>query len=295
MISRFFRHLRDGASSLKRNSAMSISASSTVAITLFLVAIFIILGVSVQQVTQSVQYRLVIHVKIDNAVTTMTTINDIGKQIEAIDGVRSITFSSKEAELQKFIDENSFYERYKNDNPLNNAYLVTTNSGDILEEVSQQIRLIPGVISTEYGGAGVATLVDALNMIQRVGMVLVLGLSILAVFLISNTIKVTITARRDEIALMRQVGATNGFIRAPFLVEGVLIGALGAIIPILVSVFGYYYIYTESGGHLFAKMFELEPVMPFVLILAGILLGFGMIVGLTGSFISTTKYLRWKR
>ena len=118
---------------------------------------------------------------------------------------------------------------------------------------------------------------------------------ILAIFLIANTIKLTIYARSNEIAIMRDVGATNGFIRAPFVVEGMIIGALGAIIPILFTVFGYIFLYDKLGGVLFSEMFKLTPPHPFVLQLSLILLGIGMVVGLIGSFMSVTKYLRWKR
>lgn len=296
MIKRFFRHIKEGTSSVARNGAMSIASASAVTITLLLVSVFIILAVNVKQVTDSVEYQLTIHVKLDNAVVSQVEIDSIGNQIKNIDGVRTVEFSSKENELQKFIDSDSFYSRYEGENnPLRNAYVVTTTSGDVMQSVSDQIGNIVGVEQSYFGGEGVTMLVNALNAIQQVGFILVIVLSLLAVFLISNTIKVTIYARKDEISLMRTVGATNGFIRAPFLVEGVAIGLLGAAIPIIVSVVGYYFLYVESNGQLFAKMFPLQPIMPFVLYLSLILAAAGMVVGFIGSFISVTKYLRWKR
>ena len=137
--------------------------------------------------------------------------------------------------------------------------------------------------------------VQALNSVRFGGAILVAGLSALAIFLIANTIKLTIYARSNEIAIMRDVGATNGFIRAPFVVEGMIIGALGAIIPILFTIFGYIFIYDKLGGVLFSEMYKMTPPHPFVLQLSLILLGIGMVVGLIGSFMSVTKYLRWKR
>ena len=137
-----------------------------------------------------------------------------------------------------------------------------------------------------------------MNVLDRVRfgvVILVVSLSALAIFLISNTIKLTIQARVKEIAIMRQVGATNGYIRAPFVIEGMIIGALGALIPIFVTIFGYIWIYQETGGFFLTRMFSLMPPHPTVLYIALILLGIGVFVGLIGSFMSVTKYLRWKR
>ncbi|MPN58649.1 Cell division protein FtsX [bioreactor metagenome] len=94
---------------------------------------------------------------------------------------------------------------------------------------------------------------------------------------------------------MRSVGAKNGFIRAPFVVEGIIIGALGSIIPIFATIFGYIYLYAQLGGKLISNIFVLISPHPFVLYISIMLLVVGMLVGLIGSFLSVTKYLRWKR
>lgn len=300
MINRFIRHVKEGVSGVARHAAMSISSASAVTLTLLLVSIFLILTVNLQQITSNVEGSLLIHVKIDNTVVQQTDIDQLKSKISAIDGVTKVTYSSREAELQKQIlaypEQAEIYKMYEGDrNPLRNAFYVETSSGDLIQVVSNEIKNIPGIEKVNYGGEGTALLISALNSIQSGGLILVGFLSILAIFLISNTIKVTIYARKDEITIMRTVGASNGFIRAPFLIEGVIIGLLGATIPIVLSMVGYYYLYDILGGHLFSEMFKLTPVMPFILFLALILAGVGILVGFTGSFISVTKYLRWKR
>ena len=138
-------------------------------------------------------------------------------------------------------------------------------------------------------------LVSVLRTIRYGGLILALALSILAIFLIQNTIKLTILARADEIAIMRNVGATNNFIRSPFVVEGIIIGALGSIVPMVLTYYGYRYLYQFTGGYVITQMFSLIPPDNLIWQVNVALLLIGMIVGLIGSFFSVTKYLRWKR
>ena len=122
-----------------------------------------------------------------------------------------------------------------------------------------------------------------------------LYMEFMSVFLIQNTIKLTIYARQDEISIEQSVGATNGFIRAPFVVEGMVIGVMGALIPIALTVYGYYYAYQFTGGYLISSMFRLVEPMPFVLYLSAGLLAAGVLVGLVGSYFSVSRYLKVKR
>ena len=152
-----------------------------------------------------------------------------------------------------------------------------------------------GIYEVNYGGQSTISIVSAMALIRKVGGVLVLGLSLLAIFLIQNTIKLTITARAREIAIMRNVGATNGFIRSPFLIEGIIIGILGALVPIGLTIWAYYALYQYTGGVLISNMFHLVQPYPFVIYVSAVLLVIGVLVGLIGSYISVTRYLRWKR
>ena len=152
-----------------------------------------------------------------------------------------------------------------------------------------------GVDEVDYGGTSTEMMVRVMNAIRRGGSILVLGLTILAVFLIQNTIKLTIYARQDEITIERSVGATNHFIRSPFVVEGIIIGVMGAIIPIAVTYYGYRYIYQRTGGYIISEVLKLIQPMPMSLYLCVGLLIVGVLVGLIGSYVSVTRYLRWKR
>ena len=151
------------------------------------------------------------------------------------------------------------------------------------------------ILEAAYGGDSVIMLVRAMDGIRIAGGIFVIALSVLAIFLISNTIKSAIYSRNNEISIMRNVGATNGFIKMPFMIEGMVIGMIGAIVPILITLFGYSYLYNALNGVLLISMFKMQPVIPFAIYVSVALLATGMIVGMLGSFFAVNKYLRWKR
>lgn len=300
MINRFFRHIKEGFYGVGRHAAMSISSASAVTITLLLISIFLMLTINMQQMTNNIEDSVKISVIISYDYETKEQIDSIENQIKNITGVKSVTFSSKEEEFDYYLslydeEERTIFEPYKDENPMHNAFYVDVLNGDMIKEISSQIASIEGVDETNYGGDSATMLVDALGTVRTGGFILVLSLSLLAIYLVQNTIKLTIFARSNEIWIMRNVGAKNGYIRAPFVVEGIIIGALGAIIPILLTIFGYIYLYNALNGELLTSIFKLIPPHPFVLYLSLILLCIGMVVGFIGSFFSVTKYLRWKR
>ncbi len=293
------RHIKEGLIGVLRHSAMSISAATAVTITLLLVSMFLLLTLNLQQITRNVEESIQIHVKIANG-TSAETISATQAAIAKLAGVTKVTFSDKDAELDRFIaafgEDGKIFEMYRGeDNPLRDAYLVDVAKNATLDVLAAQIRGYAGIEKVDYGGENTIKLVTFMDSLQNGGLLLVSILSLLAIFLISNTIKITINARSDEIHIMRTLGATNHFIRFPFLIEGILIGLLGSILPILITIFGYHYLFNAMGGVLASNLFLLRPVFPMVYQVSGILTGIAVLVGLLGSFISVTRHLRWKR
>ena len=150
----------------------------------------------------------------------------------------------------------------------------------------------PNVNSATYGGESTENMVQTLQTIQTGGTVFIVGLSVVALFMIANTIKITITARQTEISIMRMVGASNWYIRIPFMLEGMLIGLIGSIIPIIVLIYGYQTIYDYAGGALLSAMLALKEPMPFIRDFSLILAAIGAGVGLIGSFVSIRRFLK---
>lgn len=293
------RHIREGFIGILRHGTMSISAATAVTITLLLVSLFLLLTLNIQQITKNVEESVQIHVKILDTATP-EVIDATKTQIIALPGVRLVTFSDKNAELDRFITsfgaDGKIFDMYRGaNNPLRNAYLVDVQKSAVLDVLATKIQTLTGIEAVNYGGENTLRLVSMMDSISKGGLILVTILSLLAIFLISNTIKITIHARSVEIYIMRTLGATNHFIRFPFLIEGILIGLLGSLLPILITIFGYQYLYTNLDGVLVSNMLILRPVFPMVYQVSGILAGLAVVVGLTGSFISVTRHLRWKR
>lgn len=295
-----FRHFKEAFLGLIRHGAMTVSSASAVAYALLFVGIFIILSINIEQITYSVEESVQIHVKVNEEFNKEEPLGIIFTQISEVVGVLDVEYSSKDEELDKLVatygEDGKIFESYRGvGNPLRAAYLVKTIEGSNIEEIAESIRLITGIEKVSYGGTGTVQLMNMLDYIRTVGYILVVGLSIVAIFLISNTINASICSRINEISIMRTVGAKNGFIRMPYVIEGILIGILGSVFPVLVATLGYIYLYDALGGIFLAQMFVLQSPFPLVYYTAGILVGIAVFVGLIGSFVSVTRYLRWQR
>lgn len=293
------RPIKEGFSGVGRHLAMSISSAIAVTITLIIISLFMIFSFNVQNFTKNIESSMEISVMV--AYDSEDKEDTIKQQIEAIDGVKTVTFSDKAQEFQYYIDSfedeatKEAFEPFRDDNPMHDAFYVEAESGDQITEIAKTIQNIDGVSEVNYGGQSTVSMVDTMSAIRKIGGFLVAGLTILAIFLIQNTIKLTISARKDEITIMRNVGATNSFIRSPFVIEGIIIGVLGAIIPVGLTIWGYTFLYKQTGGFIVSNMFKLVKPNPFIYYVGGILLGLGVVVGLIGSILSVNRYLRWKR
>ena len=301
MISRIFRPIRDGFKGVGRHASMSIQSASAVTLALIIISLFLMFSMTVQNFTKGIEESVSISVLVDYSKESAEDEDAISLAIKNISGVSTVTYSSKDEEfqyyLESFDDEKTrkAFEPFKDSNPMHDAFYVETTSGSNIEAIAEEISNIEGVYKVNYGGDSAVSLISALRTIRNGGWIIALALSLLAIFQIQNTIKLTIMARADEIAIMRNVGAKNSFVRSPFMVEGLIIGALGSIIPIAITYFGYIKLYEMTGGHLISNMFSLIAPDPFIYQICGALLIIGMMVGLLGSFLSVTKYLRWKR
>lgn len=291
------KHFKESLVNLWRNGAMSFSSIFAVTITLLLIGVISVLALNVQDISANIEDGVRIYVKLERSIDENAE-KEVGSQIKKLKGVESVTYSSKDEELNKLIDKQGkdgkeLFESYREDNPLGSAYEVEAKDPTKLASLAKKIQDIPNVNSVNYGGDSTQSMVTTLNTIQKAGSVFIVGLVIVALFMISNTIKITITARSTEISIMRMVGASNWYIRIPFMLEGMLIGLFGAIIPILVLVYGYGALYNYTGGSLMSSMLVLKAPMPFIRDFSFILAGLGAGVGLIGSFVSMRRFLKF--
>lgn len=290
------RHFVTAVQNIWRNGVMSFSSIFAVTITLLLIGVIGVLALNVQDISANIEEGVSIYVKLERNIDSEAELA-VGDQINAINGVTKSTYYTKDQELDKLIEKQGedgaeLFESYRDENPLGAAYEVEVKDAGQIEAISKKIEEIPNVNSATYGGESTENMVQTLQTIQTGGTVFIVGLSVVALFMIANTIKITITARQTEISIMRMVGASNWYIRIPFMLEGMLIGLIGSIIPIIVLIYGYQTIYDYAGGALLSAMLALKEPMPFIRDFSLILAAIGAGVGLIGSFVSIRRFLK---
>lgn len=289
------RHMRESIKSLGRNGWMTFASISAVTVTLLLVGVFLVIMMNMNHFANQIESDVEIRVYID------VTANEKEKQalkaqIEAVKGVKDVQYSSKEQELQNLIksfgEEGASFRLFEQDNPLSDVYVVKAAKPEDTGKIAKKIETFKFAHKVKYGQGQVEKLFSTLKVARNVGIGLIVGLLFTAMFLISNTIKITIFARRREIEIMRLVGATNGFIRWPFFLEGLWLGVIGAVVPIALLSFVYYNVYTFLKPKLTVPFLQLLPVDPFMWKISAILLMLGACIGVWGSMMSVRKFLK---
>jgi cell division transport system permease protein len=289
------RHARESFKSIGRNGWMTFASVSAVTVTLILVGVFFVIMMNLNRVAETIEQDVQIRVHIDVAATKDDQ-TALKTKLEALPEVKSVKFSPKEKELQDLVksmgEEGKAFKLFEQDNPLNDVFIVKTKKPQDTMKVADKAEKLNYVAKVKYGQGKVEKLFKFIKASRNVGVVLIFGLFFTAVFLISNTIKITIIARRREIKIMRLVGATNGFIRWPFVLEGLWLGMIGAFLPIILIGIAYYRAYDYIGPRLTGTFVKILPFDPFVFQLSGILLLMGALIGVWGSLMSVRKFLK---
>lgn len=286
------RHLKESFKSLRRNGWMTFASASAVTVTLLLVGVFLVIMMNMNKFADDLENDVEIRTHIELTASEKDNAA-LKKKIEKIKQVESVRFSSKDEELAHMIETmGEIYKLYEQENPLRDVLVVKTKEPTDTPIVASEIRKLEFVHSAEYGEKKVEILFNVLRISRNVGLVLIIGLLFTAMFLISNTIKITIFARRREIEIMKLVGATNMFIRWPFLFEGVWLGILGAILPIGLVVTGYYYAYDFLNTRISGQLIKPLELYPFIYQVSLILLVLGILIGAWGSFVSVRRFLK---
>ncbi|MDQ0157117.1 permease-like cell division protein FtsX [Robertmurraya andreesenii] len=289
------RHMKESLKNLARNGWMTFASVSAVTVTLMLVGVFFVIMMNLNKVATDIEEDVRIRVHIDIAATKQDQAA-LKKKIEQIPEVESIVFSPKENELKNLIDslgdEGEAFKLFEQDNPLYDVFVVKTKQPEQLEQVAKKIEKFEFAYKVKFGQEDVDKLFAFIKSSRNVGLVLIVGLLFTAMFLISNTIKITIVARRKEIEIMKLVGATNAFIRWPFFLEGLMLGVLGSVVPIVLISVIYEYSYDYISGKLQGHFIHLLEFNPFMFQVAGILILLGAAIGIWGSMMSVRKFLK---
>ena len=286
------RHFINSFKSLGRNGWMTFASVSAVTVTLLLVGVFIVLMMNLNQIADNIENDVEIKVIIDLAADEKA-VADLEKKILETPGVLEVEYSSNEKELDKMIEGlGDEFGLYKQDNPLRHALYVKAEDPQQTAPISKKIETYKYTHDVIYGEGKVEKLFDVLNKGRNVGAVLIIGLLLTAMFLISNTIRITIAARQTEIGIMKLVGATNNFVRFPFILEGIWLGILGSILPMLLITLTYFNLYELIAPKLEGELYQPLAMTPFLYQLNGLIIGLGVLIGVWGSFMSVRKFLK---
>ena len=288
------RSVRDAFKSVFRNFSLSMASILCATITLLVVAISLVIAGNVENATKNLKDELTIVVYLEKTATPDDA-SLIESKIKEIKNVNEVKYKSKEEWKLEMSEYNSsfgnVFENYE-ENPLMDSFTVTVKDVNSLEDIANEISKMERVESANYGEDTVNTIISVFDVVEKVTVIVVIALIFVTAFLITNTIKLTIYSRRNEIEIMRLVGSSNITIKLPFVFEGFIIGLLGSLIPVIVTIYGYIIAYERLGGHIITELIKLIPPYNFVFIIALIIAGLGALIGMLGSLLAVRKYLK---
>lgn len=291
LIRNILYYIKEAFSSIFRNGWMSFASVGVVAVTLFILGSFLLLNMNVDHLAEDIKDQVEIIARVDENLSPQG-VEALRVRVIQLSKVEEVRFVSKDDALHRLRDQlGDLVEGYEDErNPLRNSFEIRTIIPEDIPLVAAEVQALPGIAEVEYGDDIVDRLFLFTGTVRWVGMAFMLGLALTAMFLIANTIKLTVNARSKEIMIMKYVGATEWFVRWPFLIEGVLLGFFGALLPtlLLMVVYGQVVAWTSLN------LYFLPLVAPDVVIreLAKLLLLLGTVIGGMGSLVSMRRFLK---
>jgi cell division transport system permease protein len=296
MFTKIIKHtFKQGFQGILRNRTMSIASIGSITAVLVILGLVLMLILNVNALSLSTKEQFdEIYVYLDDNISN-ERIREIGEEINDIEGTMSSVFQSKEHALENmkedFGDDSYLLDGLEN-NPLPNSYVVQLEDVSYSKSVVDKIEKTDGIEEVRYYNDLVEKLINMAGFIKTSGMLLIMILLLVSIFIIQNTIKITVASRKTEIELMQYIGASNGFVRGPFLLEGVILGLLGSILSIIIVLNGYDYLVSLANEKFFAMLsVNLIPtsMISFDLLIIFVTIGVG--IGILGSIVSLKKFL----
>ena len=286
------RHFRESFKSLGRNGWMTFASIGAVTVTLILVGVFALIMTNLNKLADDIENDVEIKILIDDLAGTKEE-KELLDKIKKLPEVTEVAYSSRDEELKKLIkDYGEDFMLHEQSNPFRNAIYVKAVNPQETANVAKKMDKYEYTAEVNYGKGKVEKLFKVLNTSRNAGVVLIVGLLLTAVFLIFNTIRITILARREEIEIMKLVGATNSFVRIPFLLEGAWLGLIGSVIPVTVVALLYHNVHKYISPNLKGEMLQLQSFSPLIYQVSALLIVLGVVIGMCGSFMSVRKFLK---
>ncbi|MDR7856557.1 permease-like cell division protein FtsX [Tissierella sp.] len=289
---------KQGIQGMWRNRGMGLASIGSISAVLMILGMVLILILTINNLVLEVKTKFdEVQVYLDyETELTEHELDSIEDSIKENEGVLSVIFQSKDQGLkilkEEWEEDSYILEGLEDDNPLQNSYIVQLKGIEYADAVVEKVKLIDGVEDVKYYKDIIDKLMIFANYIRFGGIVIIGILVLVSVFIISNTIKITVASRKREINIMKYVGATNGYIRGPFIIEGILFGLIGAVLSIVLLNYGYEYFFKSVSDQLYV-LFTVYLVSPTLLVkdIAIMFTAIGVGIGALGSIVSLKRFL----
>lgn len=301
MITRFIigigRHIRDAFRNFFRNFGLSLSALASINVTLIVVSFAVLMGVNFNSFATKVESNVEAIAYIKNEVAD-ADIATIQSDLEKDYRVDTVEFSSKDDELKKASENlDGFSEiaaQYEGEeNPLFRVFYIKATDVKELDSLTKDMKNTGNYVEIEYGAGVIDKFIKLFDYARILVVAIIALLLLVTVFIIFNTIRITIYTRSVQVEIMKLIGASNYHITMPYIYEGILIGVFGSILPIVVTIFGYRYFFDEYADNKFiATFFDLSDPYPLTYLVGGGILIVGVVVGVFGSALSIRRFVR---
>ncbi|HCX61171.1 MULTISPECIES: permease-like cell division protein FtsX [Sedimentibacter] len=290
--------LRQAFKSLWRNRMMGLASIGSVTAVLIILGFILIIVLNVNNIALATKEsfdEIAVYISDD---VEEAQIEQLGKSFKEIDGVMGVAFQTKEYALERLKEDwgaDAWMLESLRKNPLPNTYIVQLTDVQYSDYVKSKIETFDGVEQAQYYKDAVNSLIRISDFVKKGGAGIIIILLLISVFIISNTIKITVLNRQKEIELMQYIGATNGYVRGPLLIEGLILGLIGSIVAIVIIFFSYNYLIKYLAGGYVAIVTGMAGYMVGVdmilndLIIIFLTIGIG--IGILGSLISLKKFL----
>lgn len=285
--------IKEVYTSFKRNIWMTLASIFTVVLSLFILGFFSIVILNLNKMADTLESQVQISVYLKDDLS-QEEIDETKETLSKIEGLQDIKFTTREEAMKNFKerlgDQQFLLDALDDTNPLPDSFSLTVTSPQQVKTIADTAAALDSVESASYSQDIINHLFNLTHLIHLIGIALIILLTGAAIFIISNTIRLTVFARRKEIAIMKYVGATDWFIRWPFLLEGICLGFIGGG---LATIF-LYIIYNQVTQEIYEAMafFPLIPQHPFIDYISLAILVAGIIIGALGSTISLKRFLK---
>lgn len=293
----FLYYVREAAIGVWRNRLMSLASIIVVVLTLLILGSFTLINLNIQAVTEEIMGQVEIIAYLKDEADTPEGIDQLRQKLVTLEGVQQVTYVSKEDALvrlrERLGDKSGITEGLER-NPLPASFEIRPIDPEQTAVLADKVSRLTGIDSVDYGQQIVDQLLSFSRSVQLFSYGVIIFLGVISLFLIGNTIKLTVYSRRRQIGIMKFVGATDWFIRWPFILEGIFLGLLGALFTYLLLFFGYAILYNQASAWMYQNFLSVRMVVPEVAgrELLKYMFAVGTGIGAVGSGISVRRFLK---